>query len=111
MQIQVNTDSNIEGREKLTAHVRRVVKSALTRFSDRITRVEVHLSDQNGGKSGQDDKRCMVEARLKGCQPTAVTHDAATLDQAVDGAADRMKRSIESALGRLHDQGFRPQRW
>ena len=100
MQIQVNTDSNIDGREKLTAHVRSVVEGALNRFSDRITRVEVHLSDQNGDKSGQDDKRCMMEARLKGRQPTAVTHDAATLDQAVDGAADRIQRSIESALGR-----------
>lgn len=105
MQIQVNTDSSIEGREKLTAHVRSVVESALTRFSDRITRVEVHLSDQNGDKSGQDDKRCTMEARLKGRQPTAVTHDAATLDQAVDGAADRIQRSIESALGRLQGQG------
>ena len=105
MRIQVNTDSNIEGREKLTVHVRSVVESALNRFSDQITRVEVHLSDQNGDKSGQDDKRCMMEARLKGRQPTAVTHDAATLDQAVDGAADRIQRSIESALGRLQDQG------
>lgn len=105
MQIQVSTDSNIEGREKLTTHVRSVVESALNRFSDRITRVEVHLSDQNGAKSGQDDKRCIVEARLKGHQPTAVTHDAATLDQAVDGAADRIARSIEKALGRMQDQG------
>ena len=104
MQIQVNTDSNIEGREKLTAHVRSVVESVLNRFNDRITRVEVHLSDQNGGKSGQDDKRCMMEARLKGRKPTAVTHDAATLDQAVAGAADRLQRSIESTLGRLQDQ-------
>lgn len=105
MQIQVNTDSNIEGREKLTAHVTGVVESALNRFSDRITRVEVHLSDQNGDKTGQDDKRCTMEARIKGRQPMAVTHDAATLDQAVDGAADRIQRSIESALGRLQDQG------
>jgi ribosome-associated translation inhibitor RaiA len=105
MQIQVNTDSNIEGPEKLTAHVRSVVERALNRFSDRITRVEVHLSDQDGDKSGQGDKRCTMEARLKGRQPTAVTHDAATLDQAVGGAADRIQRSIESALGRLQDQG------
>jgi ribosome-associated translation inhibitor RaiA len=105
MQIQVNTDSNIEGREKVTAHVRSLVENALDRFSDRITRVEVHLSDQNGDKSGQDDKRCTMEARLKGRQPTAVTHDAATLNQAVDGAAERIRRSIESALGRLQDQG------
>ncbi len=105
MQIQVNTDSNIEGREKLTAHVRSVVESALNRFSDRITRVAVHLSDQNGDKRGQDDKRCMMEARLKGRRPTAVTHAAATLDQAIDGAVDRIQRSIESVLGRLQDQG------
>ena len=105
MHIQINTDSNIEGREKLTAHVRSVVESALNRFRDRITRVQVHLSDQNGDKSGQNDKRCMIEARLKGRQPTVVTHDAATLDQAVDGAADRIQRSIESALGRLQDRG------
>jgi ribosome-associated translation inhibitor RaiA len=104
MQIQVNSDSNIEGREKLAAHVRGVVQSALSRFSDRITRVEVHLSDQNADKSGQDDKRCMIEARLRGRQPTAVTHTAATLDQAIDGAADRIQRSIESDLGRLQDQ-------
>jgi len=105
MQIHVNTDSNIEGREKLTTHVRRVVERALNRFSDRITRVEVHLSGQNGDKSGQDDKRCMMEARLKGRRPTAVTHDAASLDQAIDGAAERIQRSIESVLGRLQDQG------
>jgi len=47
----------------------------------------------------------MMEARLKGRQPTAVTHNAATLDQAVDGATDRIQRSIESTLGRLQDQG------
>lgn len=105
MQIQVDTDSSIEGRESLIAHVRSVVESALSRFSDRISRVEVHLSDQNGSKSGQDDKRCTMEARLKGRQPSAVTHDAATLNQAVDGAVDRIERSIESALGRLQDQG------
>jgi len=103
MQIQVNTDNNIEGREKLTDHVRSVVESALNRFKDRITRVEVHLSDQNGDKSGQGDKRCMMEARLEGRQPTAVTHEAATLDQAVDGAADRIQRLIKSTLGRLQE--------
>jgi ribosome-associated translation inhibitor RaiA len=71
--------------------------------SDRITRVEVHLSDQNGDKSGQDDKRCMLEARLEGRQPTVVTHHAASLDEAVDGAADKLKRFLESTLERLED--------
>ncbi len=103
MQIQVNTDANIEGREGLADHIKGVVESVLGHVSTRITRVEIHLSDENGHKGGVDDKRCMMEARLEGRQPTAVTHQAATLDQAVDGAADKLKRSIESTLGRLRD--------
>lgn len=104
MQIQVNTDSSIEGSDKLTSSVSRVVESALNRFNDQITRVEVHLHDQNGVKNGQNDKRCTMEARVKGLQPTAVTHVAGTLNEAVDGAAGKIRESIESTLGRLHDK-------
>jgi len=105
MQIQINTDHNIEGREALADQFRGVVESALSRFSDRITRVEVHLSDENSDKKrGDDDMRCMMEARLENRQPIAVTHQAATLDQAVDGAADKLTKMIESALGRRLDQ-------
>lgn len=107
MQIQINTDHNIEGHEVLATQVSGVVESALSRLSDHITRVEVHLSDENSHKSGQYDKRCMMEARLEGRQPIAVTHQAATLDQAVDGAAGKLTRMIESTLERLHDQKSR----
>lgn len=103
MQIQINTDANIDGTEELAAHVKGVLGSHLDRFSDRITRIEVHLSDQNGDKSGQGDKRCMLEARLEGRQPTAVTHHAAGMEEAIDGAADKLKRSIETTLDRLKD--------
>jgi len=107
MQVQINTDHNIEGHEALAARVKQVVESALSRISDHITRVEVHLSDESSHKSSQNDKRCMMEARLEGRQPIAVTHQAATLDQAVDGAADKLTRLIESTLGRLRDQKSR----
>jgi hypothetical protein len=103
MHIQINTDRNIEGREQLATRVKDVVESALSRFSDRITRIEVHLSDENGDKGGPEDKRCMMEARLEGRRPTAVTHDAANLDDAVGGAVDKLKSVIESTLGRLDD--------
>ena len=43
----------------------------------------------------------MIDARIEGRQPTAVTHAAATLDGAAKGAADKLKRSLESTLGRL----------
>lgn len=104
MQIQINTDRNIEGHEALAARVSSVVESTLSRISDHITRVEVHLSDENSDKKdGDNNLRCLMEARLQGRQPVAVTHQAATLDQAVDGAADKLIRLIESTLGRLRD--------
>ena len=79
------------------------MESALSRFGEHITRVEVHLSDESSHKRGHNDKRCMMEARFQGHQRSAVTHQAATLDQAVDGAADKLTRVIESTLGRLRD--------
>ena len=104
MQIQVSTDNNIEGGEKFTSHVEAVVNAALARFSDHITRVEVHLSDEVAHKNGQNDKRCVMEARLEGRQPTAVTHEAGTVDKALDGAAGKLQKVVESTLSRLRDR-------
>ena len=107
MEIQINTDHNIEGHEALAAQVSSVVEGALSLVSDHITRVEVHLSDENSAKGGQHDKRCLMEARLEGRQPIAVTDEAATMNEAVDGAADKLARLIESNLGRVRDQRSR----
>jgi len=74
VQIQVNTDDNIEGRDELARQIEAAVNATLSRFSDQITRVEIHLSDENAGKSGSADKRCLMEARLAGRQPIAVSH-------------------------------------
>ena len=63
MQIQINTDHNIEGHQALVTQVSGVVENALSRFSEHITQVDVHLSDENSDKKGgHDDIRCMIEA-------------------------------------------------
>ena len=72
----------------------------MSRISDHITRVEVHLSDENGDKDGQNDMRCMMEARLEGRQPIAVTHQAATLDEAVERRGGQVgQNNREAPLG------------
>jgi hypothetical protein len=79
-----------------------VVRGTLERFSARISRLEVHLSDQSSDKkSGPRDMRCLMEARVEGLKPTAVTHEAATVEDALEGAAGKMQRSLETTLGRL----------
>jgi ribosome-associated translation inhibitor RaiA len=102
MLIQINTDNNIEGNENLSLQVEGRLREALDRFSSQITRVEVSLSDENSAqKFGTRDKRCLLEARLAGLRPIAVSHEAATMELAVDGATEKMKHSLESTLGRL----------
>ena len=103
MQIHINSDSTIERNAGLDQHVQSVIGAAIARFQDSITRVEVHLSDNNSQKSADGDNRCLIEARLTGYQPIAVSDHDATLHQAIAGAADKLKRAIDSALGRLQD--------
>lgn len=104
MQIQIDAAHNIEGHAALTVWANELVKNGLSRYSEQITRVEVHLTDENGAKSGPDDKCCVMEARLEGRPPIAVTHHAPTLRQAADGARDKLTRLLESTLGRLRDK-------
>lgn len=103
MKIQVNTDHNIQGSEELIAEVEATIRDALGYLRTHVTRVEVHLSDESGDKEGLTDKRCMMEARVEGRQPTAVTCEAATVAEAVAGATDRLKSSLQSTLDRLSD--------
>ena len=105
MRIQINTDGNIEGDAALVQQIQAVVRDSLDRFSEQVTRVEVHLSDQNSDKRfGTQDKRCLLEARLKGLQPISVSDSAATLEQAVDGAVEKLTRSLDSTLGRIRER-------
>jgi ribosome-associated translation inhibitor RaiA len=100
MQILINSDNHIKGGESANETVESIVQAAIDRFADRITRVEVHLSDTNGPKHGQNEKRCVMEARVAGLRPLAVSHEAPNLLEAVEGAADKLKRALEHAIAR-----------
>lgn len=108
MQIQINTDNNIDGNAALSAHVEGVVESAVRHVKEQLTRVEVHLEDENAGKAGTEDKRCLMEARLRNHQPVAVSHHAGSVHEAVEGAARKLRVSLEALLGRLDATRRRP---
>jgi hypothetical protein len=100
MLIEVRTDGKIKGSEQSYAQVKAEVHAALDRYGDRIRRVDVHLSDAIGDKTGHDDKCCMIEARRDGREPIVVTHQESTLEQAIQGAIHNLKKSVESAFGK-----------
>lgn len=101
MQIQVHTDSNIEGSEKLTTHVESIVETTLSRFVDQLTRVDVYLHDENSHKGGADDKKCVIEARPAGMKPVAVTHHAGSVDDSIDGAIVKLEHLLDHTFGKL----------
>ena len=101
MLIQINTDKNIDGSKRMSNYFSGIIESSLHRFNEHITRVEVHLRDENSQKEGPDDKRCMLEVRVKGLQPIAVTHKAEGLDQAVIGAANKMKNALGTTIAKI----------
>ena len=104
MQIQISSDKNISMHTKLSSLIESDLLRILDRFKDEITRVEVHLSDENGDKSGAQDKRCRLEVRPKRHQSLAVTNDSSDIPTAVTGAATKMQRLMVSTFGRIEDK-------
>lgn len=103
MQIKVNTDNNIAGSTELKAQAKMIVDKSLARYDKDITRVEIHLSDENadkgtGGKSGKGDKRCLLEIRLRGLDPIAFTEYSDNIDAALVGAVDKAQRTVRKTL-------------
>jgi hypothetical protein len=103
MKIQFNTDKTINGGERNQDFFTSQIAEELDRFESYITRIEVHLSDGNGKKEGRNDIQCLLEARLKGRKPIAVSNQADTVEQAVSGTIDKLKISLETILGRIQN--------
>ena len=101
MQIQINHDNHVRLGADVEQRFAGIIRDSLDRFADRITRIEMHITDENGGKHGDADKRCMLEARLANLQPLAVTHLAATHQLAFDGALEKLEHAIRHLLGKL----------
>lgn len=104
MKIQFNTDKTINGDERHRQHFTTLLEDGLKRFDSHLSRIEVHLSDENGEKEGLKDMKCVLEARIEGRQPLVVTCQAAKPELAVSGAMDKMKSAMDTIIGKLKEQ-------
>lgn len=100
MKVLLNTGRHVEAGPELRQQVQDAVDAGLERFSDRLTRVEVHISDQNADRSGSSDLRCAMQARPSGRLPVGVSHDAATAVEACSGAVEKLVNLLSTAFGR-----------
>ena len=110
MQVLLNADHHTDGRHEMAAHLTAVVKEALSRFGEQITRVEAHLADENShAKAGPDEIQCTLEARLVGREPLVVKDRAGNAHQAIQGAVGKLKRAVATVLEK-HDPRHDSQR-
>ena len=101
MTIQFNADNNLKVHEGFRDKLHDLLTEDLSRFVEHITRLEVHLSDENGQKSGQDDKKCLLEARIEHRTPIAVSAYADNYELAVDAASAKLKRSLDTIFDKI----------
>lgn len=101
MTIQLNTDKNLTIHKEYETKINDVISQQLSRFDDLITRIEVHLADENGSKDGLEDKRCLLEARITGKDPVAVSHFDKNYDLAIQGSLTKLKSKLETIAGKL----------
>ncbi|MFZ4058493.1 MAG: HPF/RaiA family ribosome-associated protein [Ferruginibacter sp.] len=94
MNIQVNTDRNINGNHQLVNYVKDKVLGAFERFGDLITRIEVYISDINGAKNFGNDKRIVLEARLQNMKPIAVAVETNNVHFGIKNSIAKMHRSV-----------------
>ena len=102
MKVQVNTSNDIDNKEALESWASEYLNEHLARFEQDITSIEVQLTDENhAAKGGGVDKRCMLEARVTGRAPIAVTNFAPDQNLAFRGAADKLANALDHAFGKL----------
>ncbi len=103
MFVQINTDNQIKSDAGANERLEERIRTKLKRFERRLTHVELHVSDTNGTKGG-NDKRVSLEVRPTGHEPLAVHADAQRVEDAVSAAADKAAKALDHALGRLNDK-------
>jgi ribosome-associated translation inhibitor RaiA len=102
MKVQVNTSNDIENKEALERWGSEYLNESLARYDQDITSIEVQITDENhAAKGGGVDKRCMMEARVNGAAPIAVTNYAADQNLAFRGAAEKLAHALDHRFGKL----------
>ncbi|KQY14248.1 ribosomal subunit interface protein [Massilia sp. Root133] len=107
MEVNVNTDNTIQRHSGLDERVRTMVEEAIGRFGDHVRRVDVHLSNENKEKHEDGSNYCMMEALVSGYAPVVVHAHAENLQQSITSAVGKLKRALDSAIGRLNDKNKR----
>jgi ribosomal subunit interface protein len=100
MQIQIFAQG-LDVPDALRSYVEHNLSEVLKHYSERLTRVEVHLRDLNSHQKNGIDKHCLIEARPRGMDPVVAEHDAPEFKDAVHQAALKLERGLQHRIDKL----------
>ena len=103
MLVQIHTDKNIEGGSRFTEYFTTEIKNELARFDEIVTRVAVHIIDENGNKTTPNDKKCVIEARVEKKQTIAVTANADSAEKAFFEALEKIQRVLDTTVEKIKE--------
>jgi ribosome-associated translation inhibitor RaiA len=107
IKVQVNASNDIDNKDSLESWASDFLNEQLARFDQDLTSIEVQLTDENHAVKGGVDKRCMLEARVNGRTPVAVTNYGTNQNLAIRGAADKLEHALDHALGKVREHRVR----
>ena len=105
MQVIINSDNQVDVDKDFVSHWQGEITYSLQRFSDWITRVEVHLTDENSkSKGGDDDIRCLLEARPADRKPVSVEVRGQSAEHALTDGISTLNRRLGTLLDKSRTQ-------
>jgi ribosome-associated translation inhibitor RaiA len=103
MEVQVTTDNNIQGSASRNEWMGSEINSKLSRFAEHVMKVDVHLADESGPKDTPGDKRCILQANVKGRPSIVSNHHADTVEEAFNGSVTKLKAALASFVDQLKE--------
>ncbi len=90
----------IELNPQAPEYAQKRLSSALKRFSNRLNKIKLTLTDINGPKGGID-KLCLIEINHKNGHCITVKSESSSLYTAIDEASGKAKRAVTKFFNRI----------
>ena len=101
MQLELHIRGNVA--EPLRRYAERRFRFALRRFSHCVRRLRIYVADVNGPRGGID-KQCRILVEVAPSGSLVLEETDVRLQEAMDRAADRLRRCVRRDLKRRQDR-------
>lgn len=104
MLIQIDSDNGTAVTEAAIEGITAELETALARFADRLTRVEVHLTEETAPHAPERSVKCTIEARPSRQEPLAITAHAHDVAAALREGTHKVIAALDTRFGKTSDR-------